>query len=520
MLKIRLKEVLKQSALPAAVFITGACVLVIETVATRALSPFFGNTIFTFSSVISVILVALSAGYYAGGKLADKQPSLKLFFGIIAASGAVLLAFYLLSVFALPFLSAALPLTTGPLISSSLLFLAPAFLLGLLSPFAVKLQSARFPEQGVGSVAGTMFFWSTLGSIGGSLLTGFVLIPHLGVDKIFTATGIILCLLGIIPFALMSKKDRRLPSAFVMVLVPAIFALSAAGQTWNGAVYAVDGLYEKIVIFDGEYEGRPARFFQQDRSSSGAMFLDSSDPTDLAYEYTKYYSLYKIFNPNAERALVIGGGAYSIPKALLAELPESVIEVAEIEPSLFSLAKEYFGLTDDKRLVNHVEDGRRLLAESDEKYDIIFGDAYHSLYSIPQHLTTLEFFKLAKSRMTDGGTFIINVIGDISPEAPSMTWSEIKTFRTVFPNSYFFASRNPDNTEAQNIIFIGVNGDKEVDFNSEEIAESGNKIIASLSEKRIDLSRVDFSEHVTLTDNYAPVEYLTSRVLKREIGAN
>jgi protein-L-isoaspartate O-methyltransferase len=101
------------------------------------------------------------------------------------------------------------------------------------------------------------------------------------------------------------------------------------------------------------------------------MFLDSDDPTDLVYEYTKYYSLYKVFKPDVRNALVIGGGAYSIPKALLAELPNAAVDVSEIEPSLFDLAKEYFDLEESPNLHNYTEDGRRLLQDSNKGYDLI-----------------------------------------------------------------------------------------------------------------------------------------------------
>ena len=107
-------------------------------------------------------------------------------------------------------------------------------------------------------------------------------------------------------------------------------------------VYRSDGLYQQITIYEGQYLGRPARFLLLDRSESGAMFLDSTDPVDLVYDYTKYYSLYKVFTPRVRNALVLGGGAYSIPKALLHELPDAVVDVAEIEPSFLDLAKQIF----------------------------------------------------------------------------------------------------------------------------------------------------------------------------------
>ena len=202
-----MSKCIKQHFLPAAVFITGACVLVVEVVAIRVLSPYFGNTIFTVSSVISVVLAALSLGYYVGGRVADKHPSQHWFFSIIFTSGLLLLVSYVLGTLALPFVGNIFSISSGPLISSLVLFFLPAFLLGTLSPYAVKLQSLSTPQDGIGAVAGKMFFWSTLGSIVGSLLAGFVFIPHIGVDRIMIANGIVLSVLGLVPLLVTGKKN-------------------------------------------------------------------------------------------------------------------------------------------------------------------------------------------------------------------------------------------------------------------------------------------------------------------------
>ena len=497
-----------------AIFITGACVLIVEIVATRVLSPFFGNTIFTVSSVISVILAALSIGYYAGGRLADRHPSLRWFFGIILLSGLVLLLFHAVGVVVLPVLGYALSISIGPLVSSLLLFFPPAFLLGTLSPYAVKLQSVSFPEQGVGRVAGRTFFWSTLGSIIGSLLAGFVLIPLFGVNQIIIANGVVLFLLGLIPLLILGEK-KYLNKLIIVLII--LFGLSVyvSYAMIGGVVYSKDGVYEKITIYDGQLEGRPTRFFQQDRSGSGAMFLDTNDANDLVYDYTKYYSLYKIFNPEIKKAMVIGGGAYSIPKALLADLPSATIDVSEIEPSLYDLAKKYFGVNDNPRLHSYTEDGRRLLHDSDENYDLIFSDVYYSLFSIPAHFTTEEFFKIAKDKLNKEGIFIANMMGGLSRQQPSLIMSEIKTFQIVFPNSYFFAVESPKKNQPQNIIFVGYNSDRHIDLGAPSIVADPDPIIRALRDKVIDTNRFDLSPYPIMTDDYSPVEYLTGQVLQR-----
>lgn len=503
--------------LPLTVFLTGASVLIVEIVAVRVFAPYYGNTIFTVSGVISVILGALSLGYWIGGKLADRHPAPQWFFGSILAGGVALLISYVLGVFALPALSMVLPITLGPLISALVLFFIPTMILGTLSPYAVKLQSVSMPNQGIGNTAGSIFFWSTIGSIVGSLATSFYLIPHFGIDMILVGNALFLFLLGLIPLIML---DKRVVRTYVFVfIVPFMFmwalALMLVGHDKALALYSKDGLYEKIVIKDAVYGGRPTRFFMQDMSNSGAMYLDTNDPLDLVFDYTKYYALYQIFLPQVKHALVIGGGAYSIPKALVAELPEATVEVAEIEPSLPALGKQYFQLTDTPRLVTHIEDGRRLLQATDKTYELIYSDVYYSLFSVPAQFTTQEFFSIAKDRLADDGVFIANMIGDLSRREPSFIMTEMKTFQTVFPNSYFFAVDSPQSTATQNIIFVGYKSDKKIDMHSDAILSHKDAIIRALLEKVIDMRRYEVSPYPILTDTFSPVENLSATVVRK-----
>ncbi len=511
-------QFLQRNLLPAAVFITGASVLIVEVVAIRILAPFYGNTIFTVSSVISVILAALSIGYYGGGKLADRHPSYNWFFGIILLSGLALLFFHFIGAIALPLLSITLSLAVGPLVSSALLFFFPALFLGTLSPYAIKLQSVSVSAQGVGSTAGKIFFWSTLGSIIGSLLAGFVLIPNFGIDQIVFANGVMLFFLGLLPLVALGAEKKHLHKFLFAFVIIAVAAWFTTQQTDGSVVYSKDGVYEKITIYDGEYAGRPTRFFQQDRSHSGAMFLDSPDPTDLVYGYSNYYALYKVFTPGAKDVLILGGGASSILKAVLAELPNATIDAVEIEPSLFDLAKKYFRVADTPRLHNHVEDGRRFLRDSAKKYDVIFSDVASTLFSIPAHFATQEFFATAKGKLNEGGIFIANMIGDLSREHPSLILSEIKTVRTVFPNSYFFAVESPEKTDSQNIIFVGYQSGTKIDLNAPLLTHHPDPTIRSLGSKAIDIGRLGLASYPALTDNFSPIEYLAAKALEHYSG--
>ena len=496
------------------VFVTGMAVLVIEVVAIRMLSPYYGNTIYTASSVLGVVLAALSLGYYFGGVLSDKYPSHKIFYCIIFASGLLVVFVHFLNISLLPLFSLLLSIKTGPLISSLFIFFVPAFLLGTLSPFAIKLHKKEaMSMQGgdqIGKQSGEVFFWSTLGSIAGSLGSGFLLIPFFGIHAIIIGTGLALMLWGLAGYLFFHPRK---PSILIMVLflIYAVFlAWFYSPQKASGVIYQTDGVYEKIRISEGVWKGSPARFLFQDMSYSAAMYLDSDD---LVYDYTKYYVLYKLFNPNPQNALVIGGGAYSIPKVLLNEPSNMHVDVAEIEPELLNLAKTYFEFQDNPRMQNHIEDGRRLLAQHPQKYDIIFSDVYYSLFSVPMHFTTQEFFDLAKSRLQDNGIFIGNFGGSLYGDESSLVVSEIKTFKESFPNSYFFAVSSPESPETQNIMFLGVNGEKKLDFKSNEILKNTNKIISGLPEKSIDLAKMDFSMAKSLTDDYAPIEHLVGKVI-------
>lgn len=505
-------RILASASLPATVFITGAAVLILEVTATRILSPYFGNSIYTVSSVLSVVLAALSVGYAIGGKLADRRPHIATFYGIIAAAGLGILLTELLSKTFLHYSGQRLPITYGPLVSGMVLFFLPSLLLGMLSPFAVKLSTLTRPAIGVGAAAGSIFFWSTLGSIAGSLGAGFVLVPHVGLSAIIIGTGCVLVALGLVPLLLAHRvRASIMVFAIFMTIVTTLPTVQA-----SQLLYSRDGIYEKVQVYDGQYNGHPTRFFSLDRAASGAMYLDSDE---LVYPYTKYYSLYTLLTRQVNHALVIGGGAYSIPKALLSELPRAQVDVSEIEPSLPQVAKQYFNLPSSPNLHLSTTDGRRLLADTTTQYDLIFSDVYYSLYSIPQHFATKEFFTLAKSKLAPGGFFVANIIGNLSRQTPSLTLSEMRTFQQAFPNSYFFAVDSPAEADNQNIMFVGYNSDTLVDFS--QIAASDNpnhSVLQQLAQRQIDPARFELSAYPVLTDDYAPVDYMTAANLSRSFA--
>lgn len=507
---ITVTKTVQDKLLLVSVFVVGMAVLILEIVAIRILSPYYGNTIYSTSSVIGMVLGALSLGYYLGGRLADAHPKISLFYTIIIVAGLLVISVYFLQITLLPLLAILFSITLGPLIFSFFLFFTPMLIFGLVSPFAVKLHKKE--GNAVGQQSGEVFFWSTLGSIAGSLLTGFFLIPHFGITAIVIGTGVFLFLFGMICLWVV-KAMRAVNVLLLLVFLGAIsLLLLPGGFKKSTLLYEKDGVYERIRIQDGQWQERPARFLFQDMSYSAAMYLASDE---LAYEYTKYYELYKLVKPEAKSAFIIGGGAYSIPKALLKDSPDLYIDVTEIEPELFSLAKQYFNLQENIRLVNYTEDGRYYLTKNKKIYDLMVTDVYYSFFSIPIQFTTKEFFELAKNRLSENGVFVGNFAGSLSKKPPSFILSEMRTFKQIFPNSYFFGVSDPKANIPQNIIFLGINGQKPLDFkNAEKVTNKNVGSVINLAFlKTINIDEFDFTQHREITDNFSPIEYLVSRVV-------
>lgn len=506
-------DFLKRNFIFLIVFITGAAVLIIEVTATRILAPYFGNTLFTISSIIGIVLGALSLGYYLGGVLADKYPKFSIFFFFIFIAGIFSLLIQVLSKILLPTIGYSLDMKLGPPIVSLFLFFLPSLILGMISPFAIKLKTLELKE--VGKVSGKIFFWSTLGSIAGSFLAGFFLIPHFGISKIIIYTGALLLFigfLGILFFKNGGESYFKKSKLFFFLIIALIFYLvTLSFPKSEFIIFQKNGLYSQITIEDMLIQDRKARALRLDRSYEGAVFLESDE---LPFEYTKYYIIYKIINPQAEKALFLGGGAYSTPRNLLLDQNNiKRIDVAEIEPMLYQLAKQYFRLQEDPRLFNHITDGRRFLKETNENYDLIFADVYYSIYSIPIHFTTREFFSLAKSRLSENGIFLMNIIGKLEGKGSLLLLSEIKTFRSVFKNSYLFVVDSPSKKGTQNFILLGLNEDSQkIDFGSKEVLENENEVIRNLPKKLVDLEDLGLDSVFILTDNFAPIEYLTAKL--------
>lgn len=490
------------------VFITGAAVLVLEVAAVRILAPYYGSSLHVFSSVLTVILAALSVGYWYGGKRADTYKSIDELYALIAASGLLVLMLLLVATTVLPTFGRILPVSVGPLFFSFSLFFLPAFLLGIVSPYIIKLQSMYTPLEEIGSVVGKTFFWGTCGSIIGSIASGFYLIPTLGVELSITLVSIVLAGLGVVtPLFLDRPLQKKWMIGILSLIVIFGSCLYVLTEHRNKQfVYRSDGLYSSITISDRKIYGQSARLLNRDLNNSSAIFLGNKK---LVFDYAQFSKLYKSLKPDASSMLVLGGGAYTVPRSIVATDPDIVVDVVEIEPELYALAQKYFDLSDISRINNYTQDARVFLDRTDKKYDIIFVDLFGTNMAAPFHLTTYEYYALLQEHLTPDGIIMLNYVGKPKGASPSLTGSLIKTVTAVFPNTRGFMLNPQEPEKFQNIMFLSRNGTTTIQTPYAILFESGRTL--TMENMELDLTMHDFNTELLLTDDHAPIERLMAK---------
>jgi predicted membrane-bound spermidine synthase len=383
------------------------------------------------------------------------------------------------------------------------LFFIPAFLLGIVSPYVIKIQSLTNPSEQIGTVVGETFFWGTFGSIFGSLATGFIFIPHLGVTRTILVVSATLMLLGILtPIYTGCKYNKNKIISFVVASLVLGGLSIFVNKTDATVVYSAEGLYSNLKVSYMTLGRSPVHLLSRDANQSSAIYLNSKK---LVFPNLNFTLLYDDLIEDPQDVLILGGGAYNVPRTLTHLNPEISIDVAEIEPKLFSIAQEYFDLDDTSKINNHITDARVFLRENASKrYDFIFSDIFNTNLAPPFHVTTREFYSLAKNNLSPNGVLMINTIGEITKNHPSLTGSTIKTILSVFPNT--IAYRHHENPEGlQNIPFIIRNGDEPLQINSLKLGNLVGRV------HRVHLDEFDLSKEIILTDDHAPVEYLIAK---------
>lgn len=506
----------RQLRLLISVFVSGAVVMALELLGSRLLAPVFGNSIFVWGSLIGVVLASLSAGYYLGGKLADRRPEFQTLSLIIFVAGVLVLA---LPALAPPAFDAIIGIHLGerysPLFGTTLLLGPPSLLLGMVSPYAIRLAVGSVEK--LGKASGNLYALSTLGSIVGTFFTVFVLIPEFGVNKIIVALGVTLLVVAFLGMEIRMKMFVLLILLVLPFAAPYLVThrLTVASYTLalGDTVYETDTPYHHLLVADAFDPGHQStvRYLILDDNFHSAMDLNNPDRTVFAY--TEYFHLPFLLNPNITRVLFIGGGGFTGPKAFLKQYPNVTVDVAEIDPEVIRVAVQYFGVDPtNPRLHTYNEDGRIFLQQSNQVYDAVILDAYSRSY-VPFHLMTLEFFKLVETHLTMEGSVISNLIARISGGSSQLLGAEIKTMSGMFPNVYAFATRGTAYSDLQNIILLATlfhNRLNEPDF--QHLAVKSKTASAQLMSNVDNYFVMGTVTAPTLTDNFAPVETLLNPI--------
>jgi spermidine synthase len=471
------------------VFVSGAVLMALEIAGSRVLAPHFGSSIFVWGSLISVVMTALSIGYYWGGWLSTREPS----YGKLA----ILLLTPGVFIFFLPFVYASINewiaiqdfgTRMNPLIACSVLFLLPGVFMGTVSPYVIRLAATKLHT--VGSTAGTLYAVSTAGSIFGTLLTAFYLIPVLGVSNIIHSLGIVLVCLSLVVVPLI--RLRRVSPARAIATVSVFLGLINmvwAPIAWAKTILQKDTFYHRIRIEEDD----EARYMYFDRTLQSAMNL--KDPTALRLIYSRYTSLGFTFRPDAKKMLLIGLGGGSIPKKLNKEFPNLEIDAVEIDPEVIKMAKDHFNVRESKNLRLHAQDGRLFLTRAQNQYDIIMLDAYFT-DAMPFHLATKQFFELAQRKLTPNGVVVANLISAVTGPSGKIARSFVRTQRQVFPQTYVFAARRPDNVSMdtiQNVIVVATRDKQRIDIKEIIKRTSGSTRDSSPSRFKISPSPISIS---------------------------
>lgn len=435
--------------------------MIMELTGSRLMAPYLGTSIYVWTSLIGVILGCLSVGYWLGGRLADKKPDDRILSKILFYGG-ISVAMVALAGDPVMILMQSLvhDVRLGSVFATVLLFGFPSVLLGMVAPYAVCLKLHDLSKTG--STAGNLYALSTLGSIVGTFLAGFILLTHFSHRTVLFMIS--LTLIGLAPLA--SRRSGKIAPAVSALLVLALSFTGSFVHMIMGEGFVEEYTpYNRVWIYDGFKDDHPVRVMQLNDTGDSVIYLDRDD---LVLEYTHYFRLAGHFNPSLQHALMLGGGAFAYPRHFLNEFPKASMDVVEIDHELTDLSRKYFKLPDHPRLNIYYEDGRTFLNRTTNRYDVVFGDAYKS-FSVPFQLATVEAFQKIHDCLNDDGLFVMNIISAIDGERGQFLRAMLATLEQVFPEIILFAPQDlEDGTTIQNIIAIAFKNEQPRSFSGLE----------------------------------------------------
>ena len=485
----------------AASFIAGFSVMTVELISSRIVAPIIGSSVFTWTSVIGITLLGLSIGSLVGGKFADK----------IENKNILSLSFLIssVSVFIIPILSKNTDFLINSsnsilwlnLLLSTYLFLLPAMAIGTIQPIILKKFADDFSK--IGSEYGILSAIWSIGSVLGVFLTGFIFISIIGSAETVFFIATILLLTGI----MFLDKDKKNIQLYVLVIFLGLISFYFLQQKAIG----------ETVVFQKEtnyYDAKVVDAYIPNFGQSRILFLDidshSIQPEKINdYFYPEMYPVFYYLKKDIKNILVIGAGAYTMPKYFKEYYKDSAVSVIEMDPDLKKIGEDYFNLK--KYDINTIVGDAKIIINKDpKKYDLIFGDAYNSFISVPWYLLTKEWNEELKNKLNDNGIYAINFIGSIDGIKSEFTKSVLNTFKLSFPNFYIFVfGTDPEKT--QNIVLVGIKGElplKESDLYEKLIREK-----SFLYKRMYPAESFVNSTSTIITDDFAPVEKLMTPIM-------
>jgi predicted membrane-bound spermidine synthase len=404
--------------LPVLVFVVGTGSLGAEIAAVRLLAPYFGASTIVWANTIGVVLVALSVGYWLGGRLADRHPNMGALCltALIAAAMLAVVPFAAepllnVAVDALDEISAGAFL--GSLVAVLVLVAIPVLLLGTVSPWAIRLGVQSVEEAG--TVAGRLYALSTAGSLVGTLVSALLLIPVVGTRRtflIFAFAIAVVAVLGLRPV----WRWALAPAAIALLIALPVGTLKAKTENGGRVIYEAETEYQyaRVIQYPGGRrtlelnEGQAEHSVCPAECDAGARGPRHASSVLTGNEWDgPITDVFAARSTPPRRMAVLGNAAGSTSRAYEYFFPRTRVDGVEIDGELTEIGRRFFDMNNPLLHV-YTEDARPYLRRTDARYDLISVDAYRQAY-VPFYLTTVEFFRLVRDRLTPGGALVVNV---------------------------------------------------------------------------------------------------------------
>lgn len=495
------------------VFFSGMTSLAVELAASRLLGNVYGSSNLVWASIIGLILIYLSVGYWMGGKLADKFPYHRLFYRIIMwgsfTVGLVpMMSRPILRITANAFDQLELPILAGAFVTVLVLFIIPVTLLGMVSPFALKLSLVD--ARDVGKLAGRLSAISTLGAFIGTFLPVLVLVPLIGTYRTFLFFSSLLMLIASVGFLVYVDLKSWLAYSWMPLVLILLWVFGTRGtdKATANLIYETESAYNYIQVIEQDS-------YRYLRLNEGQGMHSVYHPTQINY-YGPWEQVLvaPFFNPpprdidSIERLALVGLAGGTTARQANIVFGNIHIDGFEIDPKIIAVGREFFGMN-QQNLNVYIQDGRWGLKHTEFCYDIISIDAYRAPY-IPWHMTTVEFFQLVEQRLTSDGVMVINI--GRSPLDRTLVNDLATTIQQVFPtifvmdlpdsfNSIIFATKQPGSWE-----YVHQN------YNDLLNQDAPNLLLEAMA-LAIDNQQLTPELTQIYTDDRAPIEWLTNKIV-------